>query len=164
MRADLLVAIADLLDTLPPDGDATTPKFDLEYWSGPAPDPMRPSSSFCGTSACAIGHAILAGLLPDLLMVRQTLPWKTVVKPDDIPTVSDVVILSRDDFDAGAPHHPPALYVARALDITQDNVEFLFYPSAYEAEFGHNNPPPSVVATRIRRFVAAGFAAHKEPV
>lgn len=153
MKTDRLLAIADMLTALPTRSTEApdTPRFDMRHWSIHEPN-------HCGTSACAIGHAILAGLLPDLVMVDDR--FKT---PRLLETVQDIVlygrlvkIMSRAVYDrtpgaVGGPHSEN--YVAAALGIDLGEARWLFYSSYYENE---PDLTPGVVAARIRRFVRQG--------
>lgn len=152
MNTDRLLAIADMLTALPTRSTEApdTPRFDMRYWSIHEPN-------HCGTSACAIGHAILAGLLPDLVMVDDRF-----ATPRLLETVQDVVahgrsvrVMSRTMYDEkpnGIGMSDAA--VAAALGITHAEARWLFYPSFYDDY--DTNPTADVVAERIRRFVRQG--------
>lgn len=120
MRVDLLNAVADVVDATPAE------RFDMGEWA---------SGNGCGTVACAVGNALLAGVLPDLRLGRYDCGEDGCVAwPIHSGTGSTGYLACADQF-----------------DISPGEATWLFAPIAYPTD-----PSPEVVSARIRSFVAGG--------
>lgn len=111
--AERLRILADFLDTVPPE------RFNIEYWH-----------SYCGTTACAIGHAysIAEFRVAGFSCVRGSLLGPGF----------------KGRFGGGA--------IMAFFGLTSEQAERLFYPVHYERSERRN---PSAVAARIRAHLAA---------
>lgn len=115
MKVDKLLTIAELVEKLP------SGKLEMEFWD-------------CGTGACAIGHAIKDGILPELKLVELTSTKDLVPILADNPTVKG--------FHA----------VAACLGLTKEQAEELFSPHGYQR---HRHNLTDLVAFKIKSFVQA---------
>lgn len=129
-RLDRLDAIARLLeDPANFKGLPTAPAFNMShFWHGPAPtaDFVNP----CGFSACAVGHGIVHGILPDLMLRERGTKGNYV---NVVHRATGVV-----GFHA----------VALVFNIKHEEAQHLF--SSHSP-----GEPPDHVAKRLRDFIAA---------
>lgn len=131
MDKQRLLAIADLIDTIPKD------QFDMYSWS-------RKTS--CGTVGCAIGHAIAQGLLPELKLYQIGKYLYPLKRGADLEELGETAYLNA-----------PMEAIADTLGISFDNAEDLFDPERYDPDDEEDpdlNIGTKTVSSRIRAFVA----------
>lgn len=168
MNVEKLTAIAEMLESM--DAEDTTSRvydgrnvrFDMSTWlARRAPDePNEP----CGFAACAIGHAVLAGILDDALVFVGLTSYGTEKELGPEPLVYldahekprnafAVRHVDRDRWDAINPSAINA--VAAALGVDWEVARFLFLPNQYRGAH-ESQTPPAAVAKRIRYILSGG--------
>lgn len=125
MRRDLLIQLADHLDTVDPD------TFDMEVWR--RNEPLKS----CGFAGCAIGHAVGLPGFEGLKLART-----------DIHALDYYPVCGFDtNYDAVGSFFGISLYDAARL------FDPYFYDTAYDVD-DSSTISPKMVATEIRRFIA----------
>jgi len=113
-------------------------KFDLGIW-GRSDDPeLTPVSVSCGTTACAVGLAVVSGAF------KRSGLFNAAVVPGRIVPGFD------NKFGFGA--------VEAFFDLAQREAAFLFYHASYPVSFRTGAKGERFVAKRIRQFVAGKVA------
>ena len=113
-------------------------KFDLGIW-GRSDDPeLTPVSVSCGTTACAVGLAVVSGAF------KRSGLYNTADLPGRISPSFD----NRVGFDA----------VEAFFDLTGEEAGFLFSDDFYPVSFRTGAKGERFVAKRIRQFVAGKVA------
>lgn len=171
MRRDKLAAIADLMESM---DDGTEPRvykgrnvgFDMSAWLARRPPMGILTNEPCGYAACAIGHAVLAGILDDeLVFIGKTfgvgpdkeigpLPLEWLDANEAKPHAGFMVRhIDRDRW--GETDFRPIDSVAIALGLDREVARFLFLPTQYRG--AHEScATPASVAKRIRYILDGG--------
>lgn len=127
MQTDRLLAIAAMVRKLPPE------KFDMDTWK-------------CGSTLCAIGHAIERGLLPELELIALDPTWGISRKGE-----------------GEIPYGRCFAVVGAVLEISTSDAGRLFSSLELEEEDeGEPKETPESVALRIEKYVAEGGFAELE--
>ena len=125
MKKDLLLQIADLVDTI------SDREFNMSYWR---------YGMGCGTVGCAIGHAIVKEMIPGLVLsepVPQPVPTNLYPAEPGSPVPNDIFLL-----------------VANKLGLKKNYAIFLFDPEQFEIDKEGDRITQAQVSSRIRAFVA----------
>jgi hypothetical protein len=141
MNKERLLKLADLLEA-----DAANPiglKFDLGVWGTTEPDdfhddapPAPPVSISCGTSACAMGLAVLSGAFADAGLFNGSFSKSRIVP--------EMRASGACGFDAAA----------ELFDIDETSANHLFDAACYPRGKRTGAEGERDVAARIREFVA----------
>lgn len=128
--------------------------FDLGTWFGSE----TATHSHCGFAACAIGHGILAGIIPGVVLseFNRDKPREylhDIYSADDLAKASVGSLYTLRDAAEGTASGERTARMF--LGMSYDEFKQCFYVSGYEV--GH--PTPSMVADRINALLAKHGAA-----
>jgi len=103
------------------------------------------NGTLCGTSACALGDAVLSGKFPDLLL----------------EFVSDTPLRTDGEYYLATQKHGmfATSAIAKEADayFGPDAYYNIFSPSAFDIELGCKNPSKTIVMTRLHRYAKEAF-------